>query len=89
MVTGFYIGTDIGGTFTDLWVADSLGEVRVFKSPTTADVIAGIVDMVTLAADSWGLSLGDFCAGIERFGHGTTVGLNALLTGNAARTPRS
>lgn len=82
----FFIGTDVGGTFTDLWVADAAGNSQVFKSPTTADRLGGVISAVQLAADFHGLSLNDFCAGIEKFGHGTTVGLNALLTGRAART---
>jgi len=83
---GFFVGTDVGGTFTDLWVAASDGPPRVFKSPTTQDVLGGVVDALQMAAESYGLSFERFCAQIERFGHGTTVGLNALLTGSAART---
>lgn len=82
----FYVGTDVGGTFTDLWVASDDGRSRVFKTPTTRDVFGGVMDAIALAAEAYGLSLGEFCSGIERFGHGTTVGLNALLTGNAAKT---
>jgi N-methylhydantoinase A len=82
----FFVGTDVGGTFTDLWVADATGQSRVFKVPTTADVMGGVVDAVTLAAESYGLDLSQFCAQIARFSHGTTVSLNALLTGRAART---
>jgi N-methylhydantoinase A len=82
----FFIGTDVGGTFTDLWVAAGDGRVRVFKSPTTSDVLGGVIDAMKLAAQSYALDFSAFCSGIERFGHGTTVGLNALLTGNAART---
>ncbi len=83
---GFFIGTDVGGTFTDLWVASDDGQTRVFKSPTTADVLGGVIDAINLAADAWSLDFKAFCAQIERFGHGTTVGLNALLTGTAAKT---
>ena len=54
--------------------------------PTTPDVLGGVIDAIELAAEAYGLSFEQFCAKIERFGHGTTVGLNALLTGNAART---
>ncbi len=81
----FYIGTDVGGTFTDLWVADAGGQARVFKSPTTPDVIGGVLAVLHLAAESYGLGFDAFCAAIVRFGHGTTVGLNALLTGRSAR----
>ncbi len=82
----FYVGTDVGGTFTDLWVADDSGQSQVFKSPTTLDVIGGVIAAVRLAAESYNMSFEAFCAGIEKFGHGTTVGLNALLTGRAAKT---
>lgn len=82
----FIVGTDVGGTFTDLWVAASDGDTRVVKAATTADVFGGVLDAIGQAAKAFGLSVEEFCAGIERFGHGTTVGLNALLTGNAART---
>lgn len=83
---GFFVGTDVGGTFTDLWVADETGATRVFKTPTTKDVQTGVLDAVALAAEDHGLSINRFCARIERFGHGTTVGLNALLTGGGAKT---
>jgi N-methylhydantoinase A len=82
----FFIGTDVGGTFTDLWVADQTGSSRVFKSPTTSDVLGGVINAVKLGAEAYGLSFEAFCAAIHRFGHGTTVGLNALLTGRAAKT---
>ena len=83
---GFFVGTDVGGTFTDLWVSGSDGHTRVFKSPTTKDVLSGVIDALLMAAEAHGNSFGGFCAQIERFGHGTTVGLNALLTGSAAKT---
>lgn len=82
----FYVGTDVGGTFTDLWVSDGKADERVVKTPTTRDVMTGVLNAVDLAAKVFGLTTEDFCAAIRRFGHGTTVGLNALLTGKAART---
>jgi N-methylhydantoinase A len=82
----FVIGTDVGGTFTDLWIASGDGETRVFKSPTTKDVLGGVIDAMHMAAKAYGLTFEAFCADITRFGHGTTVGLNALLTGTAAKT---
>lgn len=82
----YFVGTDVGGTFTDLWVSESSGQTRVFKTPTTKDVLSGVIDAVKIAADAFGKTFDEFCANVERFGHGTTVGLNALLTGNAAKT---
>ncbi len=83
---GFFVGTDVGGTFTDLWVAASDGHTRVFKAPTSDDVLGGVIDAMEMTAESYGVTFKQFCGQIERFGHGTTVGLNALLTGNAAKT---
>lgn len=80
------MGTDVGGTFTDLWVADEAGVTRVIKTPATKDLQSGVMDAVALGGDELGLTVEKFCARIERFGHGTTVGVNALLTGNGART---
>lgn len=82
----YYVGTDVGGTFTDLWVASDDGRSSVFKSPTTKDVFGGVMDAMKLAAKAFDLTFEEFCSRIARFGHGTTVGLNALLTGNAAKT---
>src|SRR4051812_34141847 len=83
---GYFVGSDVGGTFTDLWVSASDGRTRVFKSPTTRDVLGGVLDAIKLAAESYAITFEQFCTQVERFGHGTTVGLNALLTGNAAKT---
>lgn len=79
------MGTDVGGTFTDLWVSAPAGGSFVCKSSTTRDVVTGVVNAVRLAADLVGLPVEDLCRRVGRFGHGTTVGLNALLTGRTAR----
>ncbi|WP_323101302.1 hydantoinase/oxoprolinase family protein [Intrasporangium sp. YIM S08009] len=83
---GWTIGTDVGGTFTDLWLRSPDGESWVCKSPTTSDVVTGVVRAVHLAADTVGADVRELCSRVTRFGHGTTVGLNALLTGRTART---
>jgi N-methylhydantoinase A len=82
---GWSIGTDVGGTFTDLWLRTSSGRSLVCKSPTTPDVVTGVVNAVHAAADQLGMPVKDMCRQVTRFGHGTTVGLNALLTGRASK----
>jgi N-methylhydantoinase A len=82
----FQVGTDVGGTFTDLWAIAGDGRQAVVKAPTTADIVTGILDAVRLGAQAFGLTVEEFCARVDRFGHGTTAGLNALLTGNASVT---
>jgi N-methylhydantoinase A len=32
---GFFVGTDVGGAFTDLWIAEENASLHVFKTPTT------------------------------------------------------
>ena len=81
----FHVGTDVGGTFTDLWAIAGDGRQAVVKTPTTQDIVTGIRAAIALTATRFGLSTADFCAAVDRFGHGTTAGLNALLTGRAAR----
>ena len=54
---GYFVGTDVGGTFTDLWVADEHGATHVFKTPTTADVQSGVLDGVVMAAEALGLTM--------------------------------
>ena len=82
----FDVGSDVGGTFTDVWVRASDGSTKVLKSPTTPDIVGGIVAALKLAADAYQVEIGEFCRRVKRFGHGTTVGLNALLTGRTGRT---
>jgi N-methylhydantoinase A len=71
------VGVDAGGTFTDLVAQDAEGQIHVAKVPSTPGNPGKAV-----------------LAGLERLGpllhgkdvvHGTTVALNALLTGRVAR----
>jgi N-methylhydantoinase A len=82
----FRLGTDVGGTFTDLWARASDGRTRIVKVPTTPDVIGGLLTALEQVAGAFDLGVEDFCRRVDHFGHGTTIGLNALLTGRAART---
>lgn len=73
------IGTDTGGTFTDLVAMDDEGNIRVAKTPSTPpNFEQGVVDAVALS--------GVDRAAIRVLHHGTTVTTNALLTRNGART---
>ena len=77
---------DTGGTFTDLTVEDQ-GVIRMYKSATTpADPIEGVLNAFIIAAEDNGASLHDFLALGEVFVHGTTHSINAIITGNTAKT---
>ena len=78
------VGVDTGGTFTDFVILDEeRGTLDVFKVPSTrpdqADgIIGGLAEFLA--------SSGDSASAVTFFCHGTTVGTNAILEGNGART---
>jgi N-methylhydantoinase A len=79
--------TDTGGTFTDLVVEGASGELTIHKVLTNyQDPVAGILQALQQAADAREQTLESLLAKGEVFIHGTTHALNALITGNAAKT---
>jgi N-methylhydantoinase A len=83
----YRIGVDTGGTFTDCVVVDDDGNVTAAKAASTPqDFSVGVVDSVAKAAKQLGLTLEQLLAQTARFGHGTTVATNALITKSGART---
>jgi len=74
------IGVDVGGTFTDLiFYDDESGEIRVGKVPTTPTTPEeGVMAAVWSAVPEDGIRASEY------FLHGTTVGLNSLLTRTGA-----
>jgi N-methylhydantoinase A len=78
---------DTGGTFTDLVIEEDREELRVYKSSTTpADPVRGILDVFAVAARDLGMSRRELLGRGTILIHGTTRGLNAVLTGATART---
>jgi N-methylhydantoinase A len=74
------IGVDVGGTFTDLVVADSAGALFTFKAPTNVlNPAAGVMAAVGLAADGLGLSVKDLLGNCRVFVHGSTIATNTIL----------
>ena len=78
------LGVDIGGTFTDLILADlSNGRTYIHKVPTTVDdpslgMMAGIRELCAVAEFP--------VEQLSHLMHGTTVATNSLLTYEGART---
>ncbi|MSO80498.1 MAG: hydantoinase/oxoprolinase family protein [Alphaproteobacteria bacterium] len=78
---------DTGGTFTDLIVEDDEGGLHMFKAATTPDdPIRGVVDVMQVAADGLGMKLDALLGRGSMFIHGTTHAINAIVTGNTAKT---
>ena len=79
------IGVDIGGTFTDLVLADAQGAVRVFKVPTvSSDPAQGALNALAAAAAGVDCSVGELLRDTAQFVHGSTVATNTVLERNGA-----
>jgi N-methylhydantoinase A len=85
-VKTFQVGVDIGGTFTDCVVIGSDGEMVSAKSPSTPPNFSqGMINAMSVAAETLGLTFEAFCPRITVLTHGTTVGTNALIQRRGAR----
>ena len=78
---------DTGGTFTDLVIEDDAGTLHMFKAPTTPqDPVEGILDTIRAAAESLSMTPEALLSRGDHFIHGTTHAINAIITGNTAKT---
>ena len=82
----WYIGVDVGGTFTDLVLANVEQQVHAFKVPSVpSDPAEGVFNVLARAAEALGteveLLLGD-CA---LFVHGATIATNTVLEQKGAK----
>ncbi|MVA95818.1 hydantoinase/oxoprolinase family protein [Nitratireductor sp. CAU 1489] len=78
------LGVDVGGTFTDLILADlAKGDVTIHKTPSTpSDPAKGVINGVRGICELTGTEPGR----IDAIFHGTTVGTNAMLVHDGAVT---
>ncbi|MFO0689812.1 MAG: hydantoinase/oxoprolinase family protein [Myxococcota bacterium] len=84
--SGHRIGIDIGGTFTDAVVVAPDGAITVGKVSTTPpDFASGFFASIDAAAAALRLDTRGLLARTRSLAHGTTVGINALVTGDVAR----
>jgi N-methylhydantoinase A len=81
-VTGFRVGIDIGGTFTDIVLLGEDGRVHTRKVSSTVDDYAAAI--ATGLAELFAAT-GVGAAAIREIRHGTTVASNAILEGKGAR----
>lgn len=85
--TPFAVGTDIGGTFTDMVVIDADQTIRQFKVPTTpGDRSLAVIDGFRRAAEQFDMTLEEFTRNVSYFAHGTTAATNAYLERKGERT---
>jgi len=82
----YIIGVDTGGTFTDVVVLSSSGQVWTAKASTTPDDFSrGVMDAVKEAAGAVGVETSELLSQTTLFKHGSTVATNALITHNGCR----
>ena len=82
----YYLGADIGGTFTDCVLVDSGGNHHTAKALSTKDdPVRGVVAALERLAETVDLDLPTLLKRTDRFGHGTTIGTNAVLERRGAR----
>lgn len=85
----FHLGIDIGGTFTDCVLIGSgssgaayaTSKVLSIRDDPGDGVMSGLAEL----AAGLGRSVPELLAATERFGHGTTIGTNAVLERAGAR----
>ncbi|WP_204265367.1 hydantoinase/oxoprolinase N-terminal domain-containing protein, partial [Enterobacter hormaechei] len=82
----YFIGIDVGGTFTDLVAIDEAGNTVFAKSPSTPqDQSIGVLNGLDELARRLGLSRSEMLAQAPRIVHGATVATNALLERKGAK----
>lgn len=76
----FIVGIDTGGTFTDCAVVGENGQLWMGKHLTTYDDLKkGVVGAIKDAAEQIGISEDELLLKTVFFGHGTTIGTNAII----------
>jgi N-methylhydantoinase A/oxoprolinase/acetone carboxylase beta subunit len=77
----YYLGVDIGGTFTDSVAVDDHGRIFHAKTPSThvSSPVDAVLTGLDLLAEAVGVSTGELCADADRLGHGTTIGTNLIV----------
>ena len=86
-MTGYRIGIDVGGTFTDLVLLRPDGSVALEKSPTTpTDQSEGVLNGIGQLADGEDIDLATMLGRTDSIVHGTTTADNAMIQMKGAST---
>ncbi|MBI2704710.1 MAG: hydantoinase/oxoprolinase family protein [Actinobacteria bacterium] len=79
-MSGYRVGIDVGGTFTDVICVTPAGEVVLDKTPTTLDDQSrGVMNGLAQLAERFGCTLDAFCADLDILVHGTTTADNTMI----------
>jgi len=81
------IAVDIGGTFTDVAIENDVGEIGIYKAASVPDdPIIGVLAALDHAALARGADRRTLLAVADTFIYTGTKAINAIVTGQAART---
>lgn len=83
---GNKITVDTGGTFTDLALVTSAGDLFIGKSTTTPEAMDGLLGALRDVADQMGHGLEDILSDTDLFVYSTTRATNAILENATAKT---
>lgn len=85
-MSSFFIGVDIGGTFTDCVMVDAHGRVATAKSLSTHSTTPadGVMNGLEILAADNGMTLEQLLSQTERLSHSATIGTNLVVERNGA-----
>jgi N-methylhydantoinase A len=84
--SSYTVGVDTGGTFTDTVVIDPDGKATIGKQLSTPpEFVDGVDESVTAAARALDIPVESLLESTSLFLHGTTIVVNALVTGRGAK----
>jgi N-methylhydantoinase A len=85
-VNSYFIGVDIGGTFTDCVMVRDDGQIATSKTLSTHATTPadGVITGLELLAAEHELSLAQLLAKTARLSHGATIGTNLIVERNGA-----
>jgi N-methylhydantoinase A len=83
----YFLGVDIGGTFTDCVAVDESRRIYHAKVPSThsSTPVEGVLTGLSVLAAEAGTDTDGLLAASERLSHGTTIGTNLIVERNGAR----
>ena len=82
----WYIGVDVGGTFTDLVLANMQQQIHAFKVPSVPeDPAEGVYNVLSRAVDSLGTDIESLLGDCALFVHGATIATNTVLEEKGAK----
>jgi N-methylhydantoinase A len=83
----YWIGVDIGGTFTDAIAVDDRENVYLAKTPTTPQSLSvGVMRSLEQLAEEARTSSADMLASTVKLAHATTATVNAMVQRRGAKT---